>query len=306
MDERVRLFGDHLRVERGLSNHTHRAYVSTVATFSEWVVREGVDVSEVRPIHLRSFLAHIGRGRAPATVARHVAALRTFFRWLDREGIAHTSCVEHLRPPGAKGRLPRVISQREASMLFANPNLVARTRVLLELLYTGGLRIGEVCGMDRTDVNMLRATVHVRQGKGGKPRIVPIGPAAVDAVRVWLAEREDAQPALLLGARGARLDPRVARNLVREAGLAVGIADLHPHVLRHSFATHLLDEGADLRGIQEMLGHESLGTTQRYTHVSIARLREVYDKAHPHASSSPLKRNTRESARSNDGKTTSG
>jgi len=300
MDERVRMFGEHLRVERGLSAHTYRAYIRTVDSFATWMDGEGVQLSGARPIHLRSFLAHIGRGRSASTIARHVAALRTYFRWLDREGLISSSCVEHLRPPTAKGRLPRIISQREASLLFANPDLSLRARVLLELLYTGGLRIGEVCGLDRTDINMLRSTVHVRRGKGGKPRIVPVGPAAVQAIREWLTSRRDVQPALLIGVRGMRLDARVARKLVLDAGVSAGIAGLHPHVLRHSFATHLLDEGADLRGIQEMLGHESLGTTQRYTHVSISRLREVYEKAHPHASSSSLKGNTRETVRPDD------
>jgi len=278
-------FLDHLRVERGASAHTLRAYHRTLTDLHAHLAGLGRGWAEARRIDLRSYLFAAGHQRAPATLARHVAAIRTFYRWLLREGVVERSIAEDLQRPKVGQHLPRVLSVPQAEELVEHEALSPRDRAVIELLYGAGLRVGELEALDRDDCDLHEGMVRVRRGKGGKERRVPMGPHAVEAVRAWLATRDDDQPALFLNARGGRLGQRSIRRVLDEAGRRAGLSGVHPHALRHSYATHLLDAGADLRGIQELLGHSSLSTTQRYTHVSVEALLDTWRHAHPHARS---------------------
>jgi site-specific recombinase XerD len=281
-------FLDHLRVERGCSPHTLRAYRRTLTDLGHHLVDGGRGYRDAQRVDLRGFLFKVGRGRRSSTVARHISAIRTFYRWLLREGHIEHTLAEDLQPPRVSQRLPHVLSVAQADrVLDDEASLSTRDRALLEVLYGAGLRVGEVSGLDVGDVDLRSGVVRVRRGKGGKERRVPLGPPGVQAVARWLEQRPATeQPALFLNARGGRMAPRSIRRVVDGAGQAAGVSGLHPHALRHSFATHLLDAGADLRGIQELLGHASLATTQRYTHVSVDALLATYRAAHPHARTS--------------------
>ncbi len=279
---RVERFLDALRVERGASLHTQRAYARTLRDLCAHLRRSGRTLLDLRPVDARAFLFEAGRGRAAATVARHVAALRTFAGWLVETERATGSPLLAIDPPKVGRHLPRFVSVAKADELAEAPR-PARDRAILEVLYGAGLRVGELCALDPDDVDLASGLIRVRKGKGGKERRVPMGAAAADAVRDWLLERGEHPGPLFLNARGRRLGDRTVRRLLQQAGRDLGVPDLHPHALRHSFATHLLDAGADLRGIQELLGHSSLSTTQRYTHVSVAALLDTYRSAHPRA-----------------------
>lgn len=274
-------FMQHCRVERGLSPHTLRAYERTLSQVRSHLDERGHDFRDANRMDLRSWLFQAGKGRAAATRARHVAAVRTFYRWMLREERVEASIAEDLQRPKVGQHLPHFLSQNQTETLLDGLPLSARDRALLELLYGGGLRIGEVEQLDWEDLDLEEGRVHVRRGKGGKPRIVPVGPPAVEALQALSPEEPDGP--VFLNARSRRLSQRSMRRIVKERGLEAGLGGLHPHALRHTFATHLLDNGADLRGIQEMLGHENLSTTQRYAHVSTQALLSVYRSAHPHA-----------------------
>lgn len=278
----IHRFLDALRVERGASRHTIRAYERTVFDLAGHLAGRGRDLRTADRTALRGFLFHVGRGRAPATLARHISGLRTFYRWLLRLGELESSPAEDLQPPKVGMHLPMVVSEGRAAELF-ELGLTPRDVALLEVLYGSGLRVSEVSALDRDDVDLEERLIRVRAGKGGKDRQVPLGPPAARALARVIESLLDDEPAVFRNARGGRLSPRSIHRIVRQAGIRSGAPGLHPHALRHSFATHLLDAGADLRGIQEMLGHASLSTTQRYTHVSVDALRNVYRQAHPHA-----------------------
>ena len=304
----IRTFDLHLRAERNLSPHTRRAYLADVRELAR-ALGPRVDPESVGAADLRAFLAGLHRTREPATRGRKLAALRTFFAWLVREGRCALDPTAGIPGPRQAPRLPRPLPVDECMALCdsvargpadAEDPRALRDRALLELLYGAGLRVGEVAQLDVRDVDLHRGDVRVL-GKGGKERVVPLPAAARQAIAAWLDLRRG--PGLLAeplftalrrgtGARpapGSRPTPRrlgvrdirrVLASRARQAGVAGGV---HPHRLRHSYATHLLDMGADLREIQELLGHASLSTTQRYTAVSAERLLTVYDRAHPRA-----------------------
>jgi integrase/recombinase XerC len=276
------------------SANTVAAYRSDVVAFVQWAGRLSVDDPvRVDRLVLRRYVAHLStRQFARRSVARKVAAIRRYFDWLRRAGHIPADPARSLRAPAGEGRLPRVLSQTDVHELLdgAAPDdepLWRRYRddAVLELLYGSGIRVSELCNLDTDSVALASATVTV-WGKGDKQRRVPISEPAVDAVRAWLRVRADvvsadgAAPTAMFGnERGHRLSPRdVRRVLDRRSPVPT-----HPHALRHSFATHLLDGGADLRSVQEMLGHSDVATTQRYTHVSKERLRSVYSETHPRA-----------------------
>ncbi len=271
----------------GRAAATRKAYVSDVGAFAEWMSRASVDGPDgVDRLHLRRYLASLGTRRlARATIARKAAALRCYFAWLVRQGRLGSDPARSLRAPTGGGRLPRVLSAGEMSSLLdvGTENAVDRRDIaVLELLYAAGLRVSELCGLDRGDIDLRGRTVTVL-GKGGKQRRLPVHDAAVAALRAWLEDGRDQMQgppeAAFVNRRGARLGPRdVRRILDRRAA-----SPTHPHALRHTYATHLLDGGADLRVVQELLGHASLATTQVYTHVSKERLRSVYGGTHPRA-----------------------
>jgi integrase/recombinase XerC len=247
---------------------------------------------------LRSWLAaQAGAGAARTTLARRTSAVKTFTAWASRNGLIDGDPATRLQVPKARRSLPAVLRQDQAldAMNAATSGaqqgdpLAHRDRLIVELLYATGIRVSELCGLDVDDVDSSRRLLRVL-GKGNKQRTVPFGEPGLRALNAWLAEGRpalataDSGPALLLGTRGRRLDPRQARTVVHQTMAAVdGAPDIGPHGLRHSAATHLLEGGADLRVVQELLGHSSLATTQLYTHVTVARLRAVHDQAHPRA-----------------------
>ncbi|MDX6273280.1 MAG: integrase/recombinase XerC [Frankiales bacterium] len=286
----------HVQSERGLSAHSVRAYAGDLASLLDHAARCGASVpADLTLGVLRSWLAvQTSRGKARATLARRAAAARGFTAWAVRRGLMTTDPGAALASPKRHRTLPTVLDAAQVRALLdglalADEPLDLRDRAVLELLYATGVRVSELCGLDQRDVDRTRRTIKVL-GKGDKERIVPLGDPALRAVDDWL---EHGRPplvtarsaqALLLGAKGGRLDSRTARRVVHERLAAVpGAPDLGPHGLRHSAATHLLEGGADLRSVQELLGHATLATTQIYTHVSIDRLKATYDRAHPRA-----------------------
>jgi len=293
-------YAEHLALERGRSEHTRRAYLtdlrSLFAFLDERVPGAGLDALSV-PL-LRGWLAaQATAGAARTTLARRTSAAKTFTAWATRRGLLAVDPAARLQVPKARRTLPAVLRQDQAlaAMVAADVGaeqgdpLALRDRLIVEMLYATGIRVSELCGLDIDDVDTANRLLRVL-GKGNKQRTVPYGKPAAASLRAWLADGRPALaaaesgPALLLGPRGRRLDPRQARSVVHQTMSAVdGAPDIGPHGLRHSAATHLLEGGADLRVVQELLGHTSLATTQLYTHVTVARLRAVHDQAHPRA-----------------------
>ncbi|WP_168704274.1 tyrosine recombinase XerC, partial [Gordonia paraffinivorans] len=272
-------FADHLRLEMGRSEHTVRAYVGGSRALLSFAGARGVAASDIDLALLRSWLAELTRrGAARTTIARQVSAAKTFCAWAVREGIMATDPSQRLKAPKAHRTLPAVLAPEQADAAIAattaerDPDdpIALRDRLIVELLYASGIRVGELCGLDVDDVDTGRRILRVI-GKGDKERSVPYGDPAARALDDWLRRGRprlataESGPALLLGARGRRLDQRMARSVVSHAVEAAGGPAMGPHGLRHSAATHLLEGGADLRVVQELLGHSSLATTQIYT-----------------------------------------
>ena len=284
----------HLERERGRSRHTVRAYRSDLTDLLQGPAR----LTDLDLAHLRTRLAETRTaGASRSTLARRAAAVRTFTAWAVRTGLLKTDPAARLGSPRAGTVLPEVMDAAQAGVVLAAAGSGAaeddpealRDLAVLELLYATGVRVAELCGLDVDDVDQGRRTLRVL-GKGGRERTVVFGVPAERALRRWLDRGRPAlavaasPPALLLGVRGGRLDPRVARTVVHRAVSAVpGVPDTGPHGLRHAAATHLLEGGADLRYVQELLGHATLSTTQLYTHVTVDRLKVVHDQAHPRA-----------------------
>jgi integrase/recombinase XerC len=283
--EFIEQFVDYLRVERGGSPHTVRAYRRTLERLLDELRKRELGFQDADRVSLRSFLFTVGHGRSSSTIARHIAALRTFFQWMLRENYIENPAASDLQPPKVGRRLPHVLSLEQATRLFEgepNSKLSIRDRALVEVLYGSGLRVAEANALDVSDIDFEQGLIQVRHGKGQKDRLVPMGPAAGEALKrhfeVWALQEGQ----VFRNNRGGRLSVRSMRRIVRQQGLNSGSYGLYPHALRHSFATHMLDAGADLRTIQELLGHESLATTQRYTHVSMESLLKVHRQSHPH------------------------
>ena len=243
---------------------------------------------------LRRWLADaMSAGKSRATLARRTAAARAFSTWAYRQGYISTDAAARLKAPKVNRPLPTVVKGERAGELVeagtaddAHPAEYLRDRAMLELLYATGIRVGELTGLNLGDVDLARGLAHVT-GKGNKQRVVPFGDEAAAAVSEWLEfgreELAGDTPAMFVGSRGGRIDQRQVRRIVERAGQRAGVENVSPHTLRHTTATHMLEGGADLRVVQEMLGHTSLQTTQIYTHVSAQRLKRVYDQAHPRA-----------------------
>ncbi len=277
----------YLSVERGASNHTLRSYRTDLADCAAFLERRrlgALPAADTRA--LRAYLADLHeRGLARSSVARRLAALRSFYHFLIRRGHARANPARELHTPKLPKRLPTYlpIDESEALLRADGPATATavRDRAALELLYATGVRVAELAGLDVEDLDLREGAVRVL-GKGGRERIVPVGRKAVEALRTYLGDR--ATGAVFLSERGGRLTVRSIHRLVRGRARAAGLyRRVSPHTLRHTFATHLLDAGADLRLIQELLGHARLGTTQKYTHVTTDRLMKVYDAAHPRA-----------------------
>jgi integrase/recombinase XerC len=299
MDRAIKDFEAHLRDERRVSGHTLRNYLSDLAQFRSFLKTlfpSGIDLKSVDTLTLRAYLGFLHqRGLQKSTVMRKLATIRSFFRFLHREGRIAFNPARALHTPRQVRRVPRVLTEEAAAALVEAPpqpdtkTLAGlRDRALLELLYATGLRASEVVGLDLERLLLGDRLVRV-VGKGRKERIVPFGEPAARALEAYLAARAEAgklRPGgpVFCNLRGGRLTSRSLQRIVERylPALPEG-GDASPHTLRHSFATHLLARGADLRTIQELLGHASLSTTQKYTHVATAQLKAVYDKAHPRA-----------------------
>lgn len=281
-------FDHHLRGERGLSANTAEAYVRDARQLAGWC--DGfaiVDPDEVTLQVLRRYIAGLRRdGLARSSIARKRASLRSFFAHLLRRGMVSHDPAVLLDTPKLDRRLPKVLRRDQVDALLRTPDtdgLGLRDRAILELLYASGARVSELTGLDLPAVDLPQGRVRLH-GKGDKQRLVPLGEPAVNALRRWLEVRPAGDDqAVFLTAKGQRLDRSAVYRMVRAAGMAAGVGHVTPHLLRHSYATHLLEGGADLRSVQELLGHVALATTQTYTHVSRAHLRSVYTQAHPRA-----------------------
>ena len=289
MDDDLRGWLEALQAERGLSAHTRRAYEGDLTQLGEFLEGRGQKLRTATLRDLRGWLAVSrsadGSAWAPSTLGRRVAAVRTFYRWMVRQGHLTASPAERLASPKVPRHVPRFLEVDEAAVVVEEPtqegNLLLRNQALLELMYGAGLRVGEAVALDVRDIDLRERLVRVL-GKGGKQRVVPFGPPAAEALERWTETLPSDGP-LFRNRDGGRLSARSAWRIARDAGAANGLAGVHPHMLRHSAATHLLSGGADLRSIQEQLGHSSLSTTQRYTHVDAAHLLSVYRAAHPRA-----------------------
>ncbi len=299
MRDQVDAFLEYLRLNENGSLHTVRAYESDLSQFlrflSDQAGRRRVDLTPPDFDHqqIRAFLGDLHRrGNTRASVARKLAAIRAFGRYLRREGVRETDPAALVGTPKREQRLPAHLGEGEMARLLDMPDasqpLGRRDRAILELFYASGLRLSELVGLDIGDVDLRSRVVRVL-GKGGKERIIPFNKSTEAALRAWLKDWEElsrrpAADALFLNYRGGRLSTRSVDRLVRRYVAACSTRfGISPHALRHSFATHLLERGADLRAIQELLGHARLSTTQRYTHVNAAQLLEAYRKAHPKA-----------------------
>jgi integrase/recombinase XerC len=317
MKSTVRQFLNYLHAVRNASPHTLRSYDSDLGQFLAFLTPPGAETPRLQDItHLliREFVAHLhGHNLEKSSVARKLAAIRSFFKFAVREGLVLRNPARMVATPKLARKIPSVLSAEDLNMFLdgvmaspaaalsrpKHPNardiiglLVKRDRAILELLYASGLRVSELTGLNLADMDRKEQMLRVR-GKGNKERIVPYGGKAEQALEGYGPVREDIlrkaghlgnQQAVFLNHLGTRLTPRSVARIVKKYARQTNINwDLHPHSLRHAFATHLLADGADLRAIQELLGHSSLSTTQRYTHASIRQLLEVYDKAHPRA-----------------------
>ena len=289
----------YLELERGLSRNTLEAYRSDLQQLGEFLQRVGVDPLDATGAVLSSFVSELAEGRegrkpaAPATLQRKTACLRSFYRHLRREGVLDNDPTKDLRPPRSRARLPRVLSRDQVNSLLEQPqgtsNAAMRDRALLETIYACGLRASESITLKLSDLD-LEAGVLVAHGKGSKERLVPIGSTAIGALNVYLEKARPKlvgileEPHVFVNLRGHALSRQGLYKIVQRHARTAGLdSSMSPHTLRHTFATHLLAGGCDLRSLQEMLGHADIGTTQIYTHLSTERLREVYFDSHPRA-----------------------
>jgi integrase/recombinase XerC len=304
MEKFLEKFDNYLFAIKNASLHTRRNYHSDLTQFFAFL-RENettiwdqgeVALNKINPSIVRGFLAYLLQKNSKTTTARKLAALNSFFRFLIKEGFTASNPVQAISAPKPEKVIPSFLSVDEIFSLIDQPDhekdLGRRDRAILELMYSCGLRVSEVVSLNLGDLDLSQGNLRVK-GKGDKQRMVPIGTKALEAIQDYLTVRSSLEakrkdqgkyPALFLNHRGERLTTRsIGRMISGYARFLTMFRPVHPHAIRHTFATHLLDAGADLRAIQELLGHSSLSTTQKYTHVSIDRLMEVYDKAHPRA-----------------------
>ena len=296
----INAFTRHLEIERNLSVHTIRAYLGDLESLITHLELIGVkNISQLELTHLRSWLANQQvKGGARTTLSRRAVSVRLFTKWAVKNGFLEKDIAATLATPKGHRTLPEVLEIADATLAMESMATRAseeetpislRDVAMVEMLYATGARVAELCGLDLSDIDYDRQTIRVL-GKGNKERTIPLGNPAVKALKVWLKDgresltNEHSGNAVFLGARGKRIDQRAVRTVVYEALSAIeGIERMGPHALRHSAATHLLEGGADLRTVQEILGHASLATTQIYTHVSTERLQKAFKQAHPRA-----------------------
>jgi integrase/recombinase XerC len=291
----IQKFLEYIRAERNASVHTLRAYGNELQRFAEYL---GPDIrwKEVDHVFIRGFLGQLhSQGLSKVSVARALAAIRSLYKWLAREGVVQQNPAKLVATPKLPKKLPRVPTMEEMNGLLnselpENASFPERDRALFELLYGCGLRNSELVGIELADIDVANGVILVR-GKGKKQRYVPLEGAAAEALQAYRPERQKLLNAtgkstrrLFINLRGGPLTTRSVGRIVKQIAVAKGLPpDIHPHTLRHAFGTHMLTEGADLRAIQELLGHERLSTTQKYTQLSMTHVMEVYDRTHPRA-----------------------
>ncbi|MEP6633090.1 MAG: tyrosine recombinase XerC [Luteimonas sp.] len=282
-------FLDYLHVERRMSANTLDAYQRDLAALSQWAHKQGVeDIVDIQIEPLRAFAAsEHRRGLSPKSLQRRLSACRSFYQWLLKHGRIAANPAASIRAPKAPRKLPQVLDADEATRLVELPTdgpLGLRDRALLELFYSSGLRLGELCGLRWRDLDLADGLVTVL-GKGNKQRSVPVGSHARAALAAWRSEHpEDSAAPVFPGRGGAPISPRAVQLRIKQLAQRQGLfKHVHPHMLRHSFASHVLESSGDLRGVQELLGHADIATTQIYTHLDFQHLAKVYDAAHPRA-----------------------
>ncbi len=285
-------FLGYLRVERRMSEHTQSAYARDLQGLVEYCNRETVDVWRQLDVHgARSFITHLHKsGLSGRSIQRALSAVRSFYRYLIRERETNNNPFTGIRAPKSERRLPAALTVDQVFLLVAvqaKEPLALRDRAIMELFYSSGLRLSELIGLDLPQLDRKQALVRVR-GKGGKTREVPVGRLAMRAIAEWLPQRahmaSEDEAALFVTRKGGRMTPRGVQQRIKHWGKRQGLGvSVHPHVLRHSFATHLLESSGELRAVQELLGHANIRTTQVYTHLDFQHLAKVYDRAHPRA-----------------------
>ena len=302
--ELVRAYLDHVRVEKRLADRTVLLYTADLEKLQSQAQSAGVTLLQVQNAHIRRWVAQMhGGGRSARGIALILSGWRGFYTWLGRQGLIGQNPVQDVRAPKAGKPLPKALGVDDAVALAAHsqadddPRLEARDRCITELLYGCGLRIGELVGLDLTASDAARGWIDPQAGeahvlgKGSKRRSVPVGRAALAALAQWLTARQDwakDDPALFIGRQGQRLTPQHIRVRLKRRSMLAGLSTpVHPHMLRHSFASHVLQSSGDLRAVQELLGHASIGTTQVYTRLDFQHLAQVYDAAHPRARNKP-------------------
>lgn len=292
LDRSINEFLGYLSVERGLADKTIEAYGRDLRKYAAYMAERKVGLDDINRGHIVEFIGDMRKDRSDASIARMVAAIRAFHKFAAREGLTDNYPIADLRSPKKANKLPRVLSVEQVRALLEvavgpRPSDY-RTRAIIETLYSSGIRISELVGLDLSDIDLDMGIIRC-WGKGSKERIAPLGSFAVDAILEYLRKARpifagSKRPAaLFLNARGERLSRQSCWRFVKEAAAKAGIEEIYPHALRHSFATHLLENGADLRAVQEMLGHASISTTQIYTHITKDRLQEIYERVHPRA-----------------------
>ena len=288
MKKLIEHFLVYLRAEKDVSPHTIKAYTRDLREFDAFIDKKPKSIDN---LDIRTFLASLHhRNLKKSSISRKLASIRSFFKYLHREGYVKSNPAKLVSSPKVPKNLPKFLTIDEVFSLVETPKgetfKPTRDRAIIELLYSCGLRVSELTSLDISDLDIKETIIRVK-GKGRKERIMPIGTKAMEAIKNYLPERislKKKSPGLFLNNRGGRLTQRSVRRILVHYSRMINLTgDLSPHTLRHTFATHLLHEGADLRSIQELLGHSSLSTTQKYTHLDIRQLTEVYDKAHPMA-----------------------
>jgi len=298
MDKYLSSFEDFLSSERNYSKHTLKAYIADIKEFGLVLKDMGlisadngeIDFAHMDETPIRTFISRLYGKNKRVSISRKLASIRTFFEFLIRNGTIKSNPAKLVPTPKGEKRLPTFLTVDEVVKLVETPGsenvYESRDRAILELLYSCGLRVSELVGINLNNLDLISMSVKVL-GKGNKERMVPLGSKASTAIKTYISQRLDLKPEddyLFVNSRGGRLSTRSIDRIIKKYAAISGIPkNISPHVLRHTFATHLLGGGADLRAIQEMLGHKSLSTTQRYTHISIEKIMEIYDKTHPRA-----------------------
>ncbi|MCZ6555366.1 MAG: tyrosine recombinase XerC [Candidatus Dadabacteria bacterium] len=298
MDKYLSSFEDFLSSERNYSKHTLKAYIADIKEFGLVLKDMGlisadngeIDFAHMDETPIRTFISRLYGKNKRVSISRKLASIRTFYEFLIRNGTIKSNPAKLVPTPKGEKRLPTFLTVDEVVKLVETPGsenvYESRDRAILELLYSCGLRVSELVGINLNNLDLISMSVKVL-GKGNKERMVPLGSKACAAIKTYLSQRLDLKPEddyLFVNSRGGRLSTRSIDRIIKKYAAISGIPkNISPHVLRHTFATHLLGGGADLRAIQEMLGHKSLSTTQRYTHISIEKIMEIYDKTHPRA-----------------------